>query len=74
MNTRSNGKQPNETLTQYLSRLWGGTKWKCGITDEEFTMPNVVTRGQFFQFGNSFIDVGDEFMCRLGGNPIKITE
>ena len=65
-------KTPGETLTEYLSRLWGNTKWKCGITGEEITLPSIIYRGQFFEFGKSFIDVGDEYYSRAGGNPIRM--
>ena len=63
-----------ESLTEYLSRIWGGRKFKCGITGEELTMPDIIYRGEFFSFGESFIDIGNEYYCRTGGNPIEIKE
>ena len=72
MEIENNEKGPDETLTQYLARMWGGRKFKCGITGEEITLPSVIHRGQFFAFGQSFVDVGDEFMCRFGGNPVEL--
>ena len=60
-----------------------GTKWECGITGEKFEMPNDygITGGKFempndygkrhyFEFGQSFIDLGDGYYSRYGGNPV----
>ena len=63
-----------ETLTEYLSRIWGGSRWRCGITGEGCTLPLVVHRGDFYSFGKSYIDVGDEFYARFGGKPIEVKE
>lgn len=52
--------------------VWAGTKWRCGITGEEITLPYDVKPKQFFSFGDSFIDVGDGYYSRAGGQPIFI--
>jgi len=60
-----------ESLTEYLSRVWGGRTFQCGITGEEITLPDIIYRGDFFSFGKSFIDIGNEYYSRAGGNPIE---
>ena len=52
--------------------VWADSKWKCGITQTEFKIPSDVCRGDFFRFGESFVDIGDYYYSRCGGNPILI--
>lgn len=47
-----------------------GTKWECGITGDEFEMPDDYGKRQYFKFGQSFIDLGDGYYSRYGGNPV----
>lgn len=47
-----------------------GTKWECGFTGEKFEMPNDYGKGHYFKFGQSFIDLGDGYFSRYGGNPV----
>lgn len=51
---------------------WVGRKFKCLNSGEEFTIPDNVRKGDFFYVGDGFIDVGDEFMHRVGGNLIEV--
>jgi len=52
--------------------MWANTKWRCGITGDELTIPSNVRPKQFFKFGESFIDIGDGYYSRMGGRPIYI--
>jgi len=54
--------------------VWAGTKWRCNITGEVLVIPDDVKEGQFFEFGMSFIDVGDGYYSRMGGAPVFIDE
>ena len=47
-----------------------GTKWECGITGEKFEMPDDYGKKHYFKFGQSFIDLGDGYYSRYGGNPV----
>ena len=47
-----------------------GTKWECGITGEKFEMPDDYGKRHYFKFGQSFIDLGDGYYSRYGGNPV----
>lgn len=46
---------------------WVGRKFKCVQTGEEMVIPDTITYGSFFEFGNCFIDVGDGYCSRWGG-------
>ena len=51
---------------------WADSKWKCDYTGEEFTLPTEVRKGDFYSFGKSFVDTGDGYYSRWGGNPILL--
>lgn len=60
------------TLEEFR-KLWAGRTFKCLDTDVVFTMPDDVKPREFFPIGNGFIDVGDGFYSRGGGNIVEIT-
>lgn len=43
---------------------WIGRTFRCTVTGELFTIPKDVSRGRFYSFGESFIDVGDGYYSR----------
>lgn len=47
---------------------WAGRVFVCNDTGEKFTIPDDVKPKDFFVIGNGFIDVGDGYYCRWGGN------
>lgn len=51
---------------------WADSKWKCNTTGVEFTLPTEVRKGDFYQFGGSFVDVGNEAYSRFGGSPVLL--
>ena len=51
---------------------WVGRKFKCVKTGEVLTIPDTITYGSFFEFGESFIDVGDGYYSRFGGEIEEI--
>lgn len=51
---------------------WIGRKFKCVKTGEEFIIPETVSYGSLFEFGNCFIDVGDGYYSRFGGEIEEI--
>jgi len=53
---------------------WVGKQFKCTETGEIFTVPSDVRPGDFYQFGNCFIDVGDGYYSRMGGSIIQIQD
>jgi len=55
-------------------KVWAGTHWKCGITGKELIVPDDVKPKQMFIFGQSFIDVGDGYYSRMGGQPMYVEE
>lgn len=54
--------------------LWVGRKFKCVETAEELIIPDTITYGSFFEFGNCFIDVGDGYYSRFGGEIEEIKD
>jgi hypothetical protein len=59
-------------MKTFDKKKWAGQKYVCGTTGEFFTIPEDVCRGAFYSFGKSFVDCGDGYYCRWGGNPIRI--
>ncbi len=51
---------------------WVGRKFKCIKTGEELIIPETVTYGSFFEFGECFLDVGDGHYCRGAGDIEEI--
>ena len=47
---------------------WAGRMFVDNQTGDELTIPDDVRPKQFFEFGNSFIDVGDGHYSRAGGD------
>lgn len=47
---------------------WIARRFKCLETGEVFQIPDDVYYNQFFKVGNGFVDVGDGYYCRIGGN------
>lgn len=57
----------------WMCATWGGRKFRCGITGEEFTIPAEVEERDYFAFGKSAVDVGRAGgSCRWIGAPIDI--
>ena len=52
---------------------WKGRQFKCTLTGEILVIPDDVRPGQFFSFGECFIDIGNEYYCRGGGHFTEIT-
>lgn len=46
---------------------WVGRRFKCVKTGEILEIPETVTYRSFFEFGECFIDVGDGYYSRFGG-------
>jgi hypothetical protein len=59
--------------TGFNAEKWIGRTYECPTTGARMTIGPDVHRGQFIAFGDCFIDVGDGFYSRSGGNPIEIT-
>lgn len=52
---------------------WENTTWRCGKTGEQITItPEMVMFGAFYQFGESYVDLGNEFYSRFGGHPVRV--
>lgn len=52
---------------------WAGRTFQDTATGETLTIPDDVREKQFFQFGDSFIDVGNGEYSRAGGAFIEIS-
>ena len=67
-----------EASPEYKKRLaefrktWAGRTFRCNTTGVEFTIPDNIYYRQFFAFGDSFIDLGDGYYCRVGGDVEEI--
>lgn len=52
---------------------WENSVWECGITGMCITItPEMVVRGAFYIFGDSYVDLGDQYYCRMGGAPRRV--
>ncbi len=58
--------------TEFDPTEWAGRKYRCMDTGEELTIPHDVRPKQFFAFGECFVDVGDGYYGRMGGNLEEI--
>ena len=47
---------------------WIARRFKCLETGQVFEIPDDVYYNQFFKVGNGFVDVGDAYYFRIGGN------
>ncbi len=56
------------TIEEEFHKRWAGRKFVCMDTNDVFVIPDDVQMGNFFRIGNGYIDVGDEFFYRTGGN------
>ena len=54
-----------------FQKEWAGRTFRCLETGETLVIPNDVRRRQFFTFGECFVDVGDGFYARFGGNMVE---
>jgi len=52
---------------------WAGRQFVDNPTGDVLTIPDDVRPKQFFVFGDSFIDVGDGWYSRAGGDFNEIT-
>ena len=51
---------------------WEGRQFRCKKTGTTFTIPEDVRPKQFFSFGECFVDVGDGYYSRFGGEVEEI--
>jgi hypothetical protein len=51
---------------------WRGRTFRCLTTDEKLTIPDDISAKSFYSFGECFIDVGDGFYFRTGGQFIEV--
>lgn len=58
----------SQKLLKDFRDKWVGRTFRCKKTGVEFTIPEDVFYKQFFSFGDSFIDVGDGYYSRVGGD------
>lgn len=54
------------TNNEWLNK-WKGRQFKCILTGEILTIPDDIRPGQFFSFGECFLDIGDGCVYRKGG-------
>lgn len=47
---------------------WIGRKFRCSKTGEELIIPETVSYGSFFKFGDCFINLGDNYYSRFAGD------
>jgi hypothetical protein len=65
------------TIIQQLEYMawkltWADSKWKCNTTGNEFKMPSEVRMGDYYEFGQSAVDVGDFWCSRFLGSPVLV--
>ena len=52
--------------------LWAGRRFMCRTTGEVFTIPDDVRYRAFYNIGKGFIDIGDGWYCRFGGDIVEL--
>ena len=70
---REASPQYQQQLAEFR-KLWAGRKFRCKATGEEFTIPADVYYKAYYTFGNSSVDVGDGYYCRIGGDIEEVKE
>ncbi|MNK14317.1 hypothetical protein D3C87_324220 [compost metagenome] len=59
--------------TKEWRESWENTTWQCTKTGKQITItPEMVTMGAFYSFGESYVDLGNEFYSRFGGYPVQV--
>lgn len=51
---------------------WAGKRYLCRDTGVTKTLPKDIKCGDFFPIGNGFVDVGDGYYYRIGGNVVEV--
>lgn len=57
-----------------VTEMFAGTSWTCTKTGDVITLPDEIFPRQFFRVGESYLDVGDGYYCRMGGWIVKVEE
>lgn len=61
-------KQETQAIKEWRES-WENSVWECKDTGEQLTiLPNMVKMKAFYSFGQCYIDLGDEYYGRFGGN------
>lgn len=62
-------------MKQFDKTKFVGRKFQCNTTKEVFTIPEDVRPKAFYMFGDGcFIDVGDGYYSRWGGDFTELKE
>ena len=61
-------------MNTFNKSSWVGRKFLCKDTGETLTIPENVHAKCFYDFGECFVDVGDGYYARFGGDIEEITE
>lgn len=65
-------RQETEKIKEWRD-YWTDSVWECEETGKRLTItPEMVYFNAFYTFGNSYVDLGDSYYCRLGGSPKRI--
>lgn len=67
-------KAANRRALKEFREMWCGRKFVCEKTGAILTIPDTVRMKQYFQFGESSVDVGDGLYSRYGGYVKEITD
>lgn len=59
-------------MVEFDKKDWVGRTFQCRDTGVMFTMPDDVTPRRFYPIGNGFVDVGDGYYARFGGNIVEV--
>jgi len=59
---------------EHTRALWAGRSFRCADTGDEVVIGDDVMPKDFYVVGNGFIDVGDGYYSRSGGNVYEITD
>lgn len=62
-----------DNLEEFIEK-WKGRKFRCKDTGVEFTVPDCVFYRDFYIIGKGFLDVGDGYYARFGGNIEELSQ
>jgi len=57
-----------------FQKAWAGRTFECGDTGTRITIPEEVFFRDFIICGKGFIDVGDGYYARFGGNIKEVKD
>lgn len=62
-------------MSKFNKEDWIGRVFRCPVTQEQVIITeSMAFPGKFIIIGEGFLDLGDGYYSRVGGNVVEITE